>query len=360
MAITSPATDFTIQDKHTIMDAIANDTPLLEKWAFVDEKGYKCTTFAWLSGHPSPKKSIAPTATFLPSTGQKRPLEDNQDTDDLSYVDKLEAIKYRLPMPQSTIDANTEAWTKTINEYLDNARLTQPNINPTILRARVIQTAERLMKREYFVNRIKKVARTKDHHTLQDFDEERLRSLRNEINLTSNSEDQDTTMIDPPELTKTELIRKSTTIWKNTAKTLRQENILTCKPETLDQATRLLLLNDSTHKYASLSEAEIYDTELDRRDAIIAKITELNENASKVIQDIKQKSTTTANKEKLALIKKQGWDAAKRMVTQNPMKISPANLPTSRYLKIVSDIINDLKDKEDNIWETKIPKDSDD
>ncbi|PFH44998.1 hypothetical protein AMATHDRAFT_10245 [Amanita thiersii Skay4041] len=357
MAITSPAMDFTIQDKHTIMDAITNDTPLPEQWAFVDEKGHKRTTFAWLSGHPSPKKSIAPTTTFSPTIGQKRPLEDEQDNDDLSYADKLEAIKYRLPMPQSTVDANVEAWTKTINKYLDNARRTQSDIHPTTLRARVIQTAERLMKREYFVNRIKKVARTKDHRTLQDFDEERLRSLRNEINLTSNSEDQDTTMIDPPELSKTELIRKSTAIWKNTAKTLRQENILTCKPETLDQATRLLLLNDSTHKYASLSEAEIYDMELDRRDAIIAKITKLNENASKVIQDIKQKSTTTANKGKLALIKKQGWDTAKRVVTQNPTKFSPANLPTPQYLKIVSDIIDNLKDKEDDTWETKILKD---
>ncbi|PFH46008.1 hypothetical protein AMATHDRAFT_8371 [Amanita thiersii Skay4041] len=357
MAITSPATHFMNQDKHTIMVAIANDTPLLDKWAFTDEKGHKCTTFAWLSGHPSPKKSIAPTTSFSPTIGQKRPLEDNQDTDDLSYADKLQAIRYCLPMPQSTIDTNIEVWTETINKHLDNARLTKSDINPTTLRAHTIQATEKLMKREYFVTKIRKLARTKDQSALQAFAEERLRSLQNEINLMAIVEDQDATMNDPPELTKTELIHKTMMIWKNTAKTLRQDNILTCKQETLDQATPLLLLDDSTHRYASLSEAEIYDTELDRRDAIIAKITELNENTSKIIQDIKQKSATSTNKGKLALIKKQGWDAAKHTVTQNPTKFSLANLLISWYLKVVSDIIDDLKDKEDSTWETKIIKD---
>ncbi|PFH45050.1 hypothetical protein AMATHDRAFT_10120 [Amanita thiersii Skay4041] len=161
------------------------------------------------------------------------------------------------------------------------------------------------------------------------------------------------------DVSKTEYIRRTMVIWKNMAKSLWKDNILTCKQETLDQATRLLLLADTSHKYASLSETEIYNTELDRRDCIITKITELNENANKAIRDIQNKSThsSNTNKGKLKLIKKQGWEMAKRNVTQNPTKFSPTNIPLAAYPKIILDIVADLKDKEDDSWEVKILKD---
>ncbi|PFH45259.1 hypothetical protein AMATHDRAFT_9633 [Amanita thiersii Skay4041] len=138
-----------------------------------------------------------------------------------------------------------------------------------------------------------------------------------------------------------------------------KDNILTCKQETLDQATHLLLLEDTSHKYALLSEMEIYNMELDRHDCIIAKITKLNENAAKVIKDIQNKPTpsVSANKGKLELIKKQGWEMAKCNVTQNPTKFSPSNIPRTNYPKIVLDIVDNLKDKEDDSWEIKILKD---
>ncbi|PFH46094.1 hypothetical protein AMATHDRAFT_8214 [Amanita thiersii Skay4041] len=75
MSITSPPSDFTQDDKHIIMDSIANETPLPEKWAFTDEKGHKCTTYGWLMGNDMPKKPIPPSSSFSPSIGQKRPLE---------------------------------------------------------------------------------------------------------------------------------------------------------------------------------------------------------------------------------------------------------------------------------------------
>ncbi|PFH45051.1 hypothetical protein AMATHDRAFT_10121 [Amanita thiersii Skay4041] len=64
MAITTPVALFMQQDKHSITDAVANETPLPDKWAFTDEKGHKRSTFAWLSGQPSPKnKSTFPKKT---------------------------------------------------------------------------------------------------------------------------------------------------------------------------------------------------------------------------------------------------------------------------------------------------------
>ncbi|PFH44828.1 hypothetical protein AMATHDRAFT_10683 [Amanita thiersii Skay4041] len=162
-----------------------------------------------------------------------------------------------------------------------------------ILRANILQAAEKLMKREYFVNKIRKLARSQDQTALQEFKEERLRSLQNEVKLMQDTTSQDMDMEDPaPTTSKTDLIRKSTQIWRNTAKTLWQDNILTCNQETLDQATHLLLVNDTGHKFASLTETQIYNTDIDCRDLIIQKIMELNENASKTIQDIQHKSMT--------------------------------------------------------------------
>ncbi|PFH45417.1 hypothetical protein AMATHDRAFT_9290 [Amanita thiersii Skay4041] len=341
MAITTPITHFTEQDKHSIVEAIANDTPLPKKWAFTDEKGHKHSTSAWLSGQPSPKKHIAPTTSFSPSIGQKRPLEMDQTTDmeDLTYREKLQAIKFRLPLPQSTLDANLDMWTETTNKYMGDARLANNKINPTTL--------------------FRKLARSKDQTALMEFTEECYRALQNEINLLTHAQPQDTPMQDvESDMSKTERIRRTTAIWKNTVKTLWKDNILTCKQETLDQATRLLLLADTSHKYASLSESDIYNTELDQRDLIIVKITELNENADKIIKDIQHKSIHhSLNKEKLELIKKQGWEMAKCNVTQNPGKFAPSTLPPANFLKIVLDIVKDLKEKEDNSWETKILKD---
>ncbi|PFH45632.1 hypothetical protein AMATHDRAFT_8879 [Amanita thiersii Skay4041] len=362
MAITTLAALFTQQDKNSIADAVVNNTPLPDKWAFTDEKGHKHSTFAWLSGQPSPKKQIKPTTSFSPSIGQKRPLETDQDTneEDLTYSDKLQAIKFRLPLPQSTIDTNLDMWMETVNKYIENCRLTNTDTNPTTLRAMTVQTTEKLMKREYFVNKVRKLARSKDPKALLDFADERYRSLQNEIDLTTRAHPQDTPMHDiDSDTSKTECIRKTMAIWRNTAKTLWKDNILTCKQETLDQATRLLLLADTSHKYASLSETDIYNTELDRRDSIIAKITELNENAEKAIRDIRNKSahSSSTNKGKLELIKKQGWEMAKRNVTQNPAKFSLTDIPLAAYPKIISDIVADLKDKEDDTWEVKILKD---
>ncbi|PFH45360.1 hypothetical protein AMATHDRAFT_9414 [Amanita thiersii Skay4041] len=101
MAITTPVAQISTQDKHDIMDAIANETTLPDKWAFMDEKGHKRPTYAWLSGNPTPKKSVAPTTSFSPSIGQKRPSE-GDDLEDLSH-NKLSAIKYHLPLPKSTV-----------------------------------------------------------------------------------------------------------------------------------------------------------------------------------------------------------------------------------------------------------------
>ncbi|PFH45260.1 hypothetical protein AMATHDRAFT_9634 [Amanita thiersii Skay4041] len=196
MAIKTPVAQFTQQDKHTIADAVANDTLLLDKWAFTNKKGHKCSTFAWLSGHPSPKKSIPPTTSFSPSIGQKCPLEEDQDinTDNLMHMDKLQALKRCLPLPQSTINANLDMWTETINKYLENTRLTHNDVNPTTLHALTVQTTEKLMKCEYFINKARKLARSKDQNASLDFADERYRSLQNEIDLNTRAHPQDIPM----------------------------------------------------------------------------------------------------------------------------------------------------------------------
>ncbi|PFH44970.1 hypothetical protein AMATHDRAFT_10322 [Amanita thiersii Skay4041] len=333
MAITTPINQFSTQDKHDIMDAIANETTLPDKWAFIDDKGHKCSTYAWLSGNSSPKKPVALTMSFSPSIGQKRPLEgDNK--------------------------ANFDAWTETINLFMDTNRPLFPELNPTVLRATVLQAVEKLMRREYFVNKIRKLARSHNTAALHKFKEERLRSLQNEVKLIQDTTSQDMDMEEPTMvMTKTDLIRKSTHIWRNMAKTLWKDNILTCNQETLDQATRLLLLDDTGHKFASMTEAQIYDTEVDRRDLIIQKIMELNENASKAIKDIQRKSMTKSTQDKIDLVKKQGWEAAKRTMLQNPSKFSPPTIDPKKYKEIVSDIIDDLRNKEDDSWSLKIIKD---
>ncbi|PFH44743.1 hypothetical protein AMATHDRAFT_10999 [Amanita thiersii Skay4041] len=354
MAITTPVAQISPQDKHDIMDAIANEVPLHDKWAFTDKKGHKRPTYAWLSGNPTPKKPVAPTTTFSPSIGQKCPLEEDS-SQDISYHEKLETIKYHLPLPKATIEANFDAWTETVNHFLDVNRPLFPELNPTTLCAIVFQAAEKLMKWEYFINRIRKMARSQDQNALQEFKNERLRSLQNEVKLIQNTDPQDTIMEEPTtEMSKTNLIRKTTLIWKTTAKTLWSDNILTCNQETLDQATRLLLLDDTKHKFTTMTEAQIYNTEIDRRDLIIQKITELNENASRTIKDIQRKSMTKSAQDKLDLIKKQGWDMAKKAVLQNLSKFSPPMIDPKKYKTIVSNIIEDLQDKEDDSWATKI------
>ncbi|PFH48265.1 hypothetical protein AMATHDRAFT_5980 [Amanita thiersii Skay4041] len=357
MAITTPVAQISPQDKHDIMDAIANEVPLHDKWAFTDEKGHKRPTYVWLSGNPTPKKPVAPTTTFSPSIEQKRPLEEDS-SQDISYHEKLETIKYHLPLPKATIEANFDAWTETVNHFLDVNRPLFPELNPTTLRAAVFQAAEKLMKWEYFINRIRKMARSQDQDALQEFKNERLRSLQNEVKLIQNTAPQDTIMEEPTtEMSKTDLICKTTLIWKTTAKTLWSDNILTCNQETLDQATRLLLLDDINHKFATMTEAQTYDTEIDRRNLIIQKIMELNENASRTIKDIQRKSMTKSAQDKLDLIKKQGWDMAKKTVLQNPSKFSPPTIDPKKYKTIVSNIIEDLRDKEDDSWATKIIRD---
>ncbi|PFH45242.1 hypothetical protein AMATHDRAFT_9668 [Amanita thiersii Skay4041] len=262
------------------MDAVANETPLPDKWVFMDEKGHKRLTYTWLSGNSSPKKSVAPTTSFSPLIGQKCPLETDY-LEDISYRDKLDAIKYHMPLPKSTVEANLNAWTETINKFLDITQPLHPEISPMTLCTTVLHAAEKLMKWD-------------------------------EVNLTQSASSQDTVMQDlNTNLSKTELIRKTTTIWWNMAKTLWQDNILTCNQEMLDQATHLLLLDDTTHKFAMMSEAQVYDMELNWYDSIIGKITELNENASKAIKDIQSKSNVATNKEKIDLIKQQGWETAK-------------------------------------------------
>ncbi|PFH45561.1 hypothetical protein AMATHDRAFT_8980 [Amanita thiersii Skay4041] len=46
MVITTLVSHFSPQDKHDIMDALTNETPLPDKWAFTDEKGHKRMTYA--------------------------------------------------------------------------------------------------------------------------------------------------------------------------------------------------------------------------------------------------------------------------------------------------------------------------
>ncbi|PFH45511.1 hypothetical protein AMATHDRAFT_9086 [Amanita thiersii Skay4041] len=89
MTITTLASNFNQEDKHIIMDSVANETPLPDKWAFTDEKGYKCTMYGWLTGNNTPKKPIPPATSFSPNIGQKCPLEMVEDTEDITYSTKI-------------------------------------------------------------------------------------------------------------------------------------------------------------------------------------------------------------------------------------------------------------------------------
>ncbi|PFH45215.1 hypothetical protein AMATHDRAFT_9747 [Amanita thiersii Skay4041] len=336
MSITTPISHFSPQDKHTIMDAITNKTPLLEKWAFTDEKGHKRITYGWLSGNDTPKRPIPPLTSFSLTIGQKCPLETDQEMENITCAEWLDTIRHHLPLPQSTIKANIDAWTITTNNCLDICRSTYPNINPMVLRSTVIETADKLGKKEYFVNKICCLTRSEDQKVIQDFEDEQLQYLLQEMvthfsSNDNNSQSQDSIMENiAQEPSKVELICKTTAIWKDMAKMLWKENILTCNQETLDQATQLLLLEDTTHKYAQLSQGQIYDTEIDQHDQIIARITELNINANKAIADIQKKSIPAKDQNKINLITQQGWETAKCTILQNPSKFFPPNIPSNQ------------------------------
>ncbi|PFH45179.1 hypothetical protein AMATHDRAFT_9826 [Amanita thiersii Skay4041] len=263
MAISTPLSDFSTQDRHTIMDSIANETPLPEKWAFVDEKGHNLSSP--LSAHGAHAKEFLLWWNFL--------------------------------------------------EYL---------------------------------------ARSSDSKALQEFEDKRLRYLLQEVtplfsDTSSNDQAQDSHMEGITlALSKIELIHKSTTIWKDTAKTMWKENILTCNQATLDQVTHLLLLEDTSYKYAHLPADQIYDTENDRCDMIIARITELNTNVAKAISDICKKSIP---------YKDQGMGNGETCHSLKPVKFFPNNIPHNQQAKILGAIVDDLKNQDDHEWAHKIIKD---
>ncbi|PFH46009.1 hypothetical protein AMATHDRAFT_8374 [Amanita thiersii Skay4041] len=174
MTITTPASSFNQEDKHIIMDSITNETPLPDKWAFTDEKGHKRTTYGWLTGNNTPKKPIPPSVSFSPALGQKCPLETVEDTEDITHKDRLDALKFHSPLPQSTINAGVNFWTTTANTCLDTCQSKFTDINPTVLRSTVINTADKLSKKEYFINKTRLLARSKDQKALETFAEERL------------------------------------------------------------------------------------------------------------------------------------------------------------------------------------------
>ncbi|PFH44898.1 hypothetical protein AMATHDRAFT_10486 [Amanita thiersii Skay4041] len=251
----------------------------------------------------------------------------------------------------------------TSNNCLDICQSKFPDINPTVLTSTVIECADRIGKREYFTNKIRHLARSKDSKVLQDFADKRLRLLLQEVtpsftNTNNTEQIQDSNMEDvTPTLTKTELIRKSTAIWKDTATTMWKENIVTCNQSTLDQATRLLLLEDTSHKYAQLPENQIFDTEVDCQDMIIARIMELNTNVASTISNIRKKSTHAANQNKINLIMQQGWTMAKQAILRNPSKYIPNNIPSKQQVKILDSIVDDLKINDNHEWAHKIFKD---
>ncbi|PFH45606.1 hypothetical protein AMATHDRAFT_8921 [Amanita thiersii Skay4041] len=325
-----------------IMDSIANETALPDKWAFTDKKGHKCTTYGWLTGNDTPKKPIPPSSSFSLSIGQKRPLEAVEDTeeDGLSRKDRLDALKHHLPLPKSTVDASINIWTNATNACLD---------------------AYDLSRKEYFVNKIRLLARSKDQNAWKTFEDECLRCLMHEtINLLSDDKQttQDSAMEDlTQELSKVDLIRRTTAIWKEMAKSMWKDNILTCTQSTLDQATHLLLLEDKTHKYAQMSVEQVYDTEIDRRDQIISCITTLNENATKAIMDIKRKSVQAKDQDKVNLITQRGWETAERTILQNPGKYFLNDLTTSQQSRLVTEIINDLHSNDNHEWALKVLQD---
>ncbi|PFH47337.1 hypothetical protein AMATHDRAFT_6844 [Amanita thiersii Skay4041] len=305
MSITTPVSQFSSQDKHTIIDSIVNETPLPEKWAFVDEKGHKCVTYGWLSGNDIPKKSIPPSTSFSLTIGQKCPLEMDHNMENITHVECLEAIKHHLPLPQLTIKANCDAWTITTNNCLDICRSKYPDINPTTNweKGNISSTASVILQDPKIKWPLKILRKNSPDLAMEDVTRE---------------------------LSKIDIIRKMTTIWKDMVKTMWKENILTCNQATLDQATHLLLLEDTTHKYAQMTQGQIYDTEIDQRDQIIACITALNENVSKAIADIKWKSIPTKDQDKISLITLQGWEMVKRTILQNPSKFFPDNIPSSQ------------------------------
>ncbi|PFH44750.1 hypothetical protein AMATHDRAFT_10980 [Amanita thiersii Skay4041] len=361
MTLTTPVSNFNQEDKHIIIDSIANETPLPDKWAFTNEKGHKRTTYGWLTGNNTPKKPIPPVTSLSPSLGQKRPLALVEDTENISYKERLDALKPQLPLPQSTVDANLNFWTTTVNAFLDTHRSKFMDVNPTTLRSTVFDLADKLSNEEHFMATTRSLARSKNQKALQEFEDERLQHLLHEVTtFFSNKEhhSQDAAMTDlTQELSKIDTICKSTAIWKDTAKTMWKDNILTCNQATLDQATRLLLLEDTSHKYASMPQDQIYDTETERRDQIIARITILNENATKVITDIKHKSVHTKDQEKLNLITKQGWETAKKTILQNPNKFPLNNIPVHQRVHIIRDIVEDLKENDNHDWAIKVIRD---
>ncbi|PFH47034.1 hypothetical protein AMATHDRAFT_7134 [Amanita thiersii Skay4041] len=160
------------------------------------------------------------------------------------------------------------------------------------------------------------------------------------------------------ELSKIDLIRRTTAIWKEMAKSMWKDNILTCTQATLDQATHLLLLEDKAHKYAQMTDEQVYDTEIDRRDQIISRITTLNENADKIITDIKRNSVQAKDKEKANLITQRGWESAKKTILQNPSKYFPSGLTTPQQSRIVSEIVKDLLSKDDHEWALRVLRDT--
>ncbi|PFH45163.1 hypothetical protein AMATHDRAFT_9864 [Amanita thiersii Skay4041] len=364
MAITTPASNFTQEDKHVIMDSIANETPLPDEWVFTDEKGHKRTTYGWLTGNNTPKKPIPPSTSFSPTLGQKRPLETNEDMETITHKDRLDALRHHLPLPQSTVEASLHAWMNTTNACLDTCRPKYPDVNPTVIRSAVINAADKMSKKEYSVNKIRLLARSKDQKALKSFEDERLRCLLKEVtnlfskNIQDNKQAPDAAMEDlTQELSKVDMIRRTTAIWKDTAKTMWKENIVTCNQATLDQATHLLLLEDMNHKYALMPQSQIYDMEVDRCNQIIARITTLNENASKAIDDIKCKSIHVKDQEKINLITCQGWETAKRVILQNPNKFFPDYVPIPQQSQLITEIVNDLRSKDDHEWAHKVIRD---
>ncbi|PFH44968.1 hypothetical protein AMATHDRAFT_10327 [Amanita thiersii Skay4041] len=343
MAITTLAANFTQKEKHAIMDSIANETPLPEEWSFTDEKGHKCMTYGWLTGNIAPKTSIPPATSFSPNVGQKRPLETDHNTEEITRKEQLEALKFQLPIPQSVVEASLDAWTTTTNTCMDICHSKYQNINP-----------------EHFIKRIRTLARSKDQKALAEFEDEHLRHLLHEVKEIFSTDKQimDSDMEDiSHELSKIDIICKTTAIWKETAKTMWNKNILMCNQATLDQATRLLLLEDTNHKYSHMTQEQLHDMEIDRRDQIIARITALNESACKVISDIKRKSIPTKDKEKIELITRQGWETAKRAILQNPTKFFPSEIPPSQRTQSLDKIISSLKNNDDHEWAFKVIQD---
>ncbi|PFH46677.1 hypothetical protein AMATHDRAFT_7515 [Amanita thiersii Skay4041] len=336
MAITTPAANFTQKEKHAIMDSIANETPLPEEWSFTDEKGHKRTTYGWLTGNIAPKTSIPPATSFSPNVGQKRPLETDHDTEEITRKERLEALKFQLPIPQSVVEASLDAWTTTTNTCMDICRSKYQNINPVTMRSTIINAADKLGKQEHFIKRICALARSKDQKALAEFEDERLRHLLHEVK---------------------EIFSTDKQITDSDMEDISHELSKSTLSATLDQATRLLLLEDTNHKYSHMTQEQLYDTEIDRRDQIIARITALNESASKVISDIKRKSIPTKDKEKIELITWQGWETAKRAILQNPTKFFPSEIPPSQRTQSLDKIISSLKNNDDHEWAFKIIQD---